>query len=276
MELKIKTIADSSAALRGKSLSKAICEVECLWPKLKKGQRDGKTLGGKVQRTRIEDIIKNIPFFAYLNEKEISEFKEQIIEKQFMKNQLVIHDGEISKYFYIIFSGKVKVIQLSAEGKERTLAIHKEGEFFGEIGMLDGGTTPATVIALEKAQIGLITKAVFNRYLFNSNEALKEIVIMLCGVLRDSWSMMKLMSFADAERKVKAVLNLMATKLGVSVPDGMLIDMKISHSDIANFASLTRETATRVINRLEKAKEIEITAKFILLKPAFYKNIDHL
>jgi CRP/FNR family transcriptional regulator len=51
--------------------------------------------------------------------------------------------------------------------------------------------------------------------------------------------------------------------------------MKLTHADIGNFASLTRETVSRMISRLEQAKEIEIIDhKFILLKPAFQKKSD--
>ncbi|MCX5856878.1 MAG: Crp/Fnr family transcriptional regulator [Deltaproteobacteria bacterium] len=236
-----------------------------------------KDLQDLAQRTRTDYAIEKIPFLACLNDREIAEFKGLIVEKQVMKNQLILHEEDTSNYLYFIFSGKVKIIQLSADGKEKMLAIHKRGDFFGEMAILDGGTAPATVIALENTRIGLISREAFHLHLLNNNKVLRGIIAMLCGRLRDAWSMMKVMSFADAEHRVRAVLKYMAEQFGVPGPEGTRIDMKLTHSDIGNFASLTRETATRMINRLEKAEEIEMTdRKFILLKPAFHKNTDLL
>jgi CRP/FNR family transcriptional regulator len=69
----------------------------------------------------------------------------------------------------------------------------------------------------------------------------------------------------------------MGERFGVPDSRGTIIQVKLTHSDIANFASLSRETATRMINRLVKADEIEaLDHKYILLKPAFQKNFDLL
>jgi len=236
-----------------------------------------KDLRAATQRARTDFVIRGIPFLSCLSDREIAEFKGLIVEKYFQKNQPILHEEDTSHYLYFIFSGKVKIIRLSADGKEKMLAIHKRGDFFGEMAILDGGTAPATVIALENTWIALISREAFHRHLLNNNKVLREIIAMLCGRLRGAWSMIKVMTFTDAEHRIRAVLNYMAQQFGVPDSEGTLIDMKLTHGDIGNFASLTRETVTRMINRLEKSKEIEITPrKLILLKPAFHKNTDPL
>jgi len=225
----------------------------------------------------MESYIRKIPFLACLHDTEISEFKRIIVKKQFVKDASILHEENTSNYFYFIMKGKVKIVQLSAGGKEKILAIHKKGDFFGEMAILDGKTAPATVIAMEDTLIGLISRDMFDQHLLTNNRVLREMIILLCGRLRDAWSMMRVMSFADAEHRVKAVLEGMAEQFGIHGPGGTLIDIKLTHSDIGNFASLARETATRMMNRLEKAQEIEIIHhKYILLKPAFYKKNDIL
>jgi CRP/FNR family transcriptional regulator, cyclic AMP receptor protein len=236
-----------------------------------------KDLRDMTARIRTEYAIGKVPFLACLGEREIAEFRGLIEEKQFKKNQLILREEDTCNYFYFVFSGRVKIIQLSAEGKEKILAIHKKGDFFGEMAILDGGTAPATVIALESTRIGQISREVFHEKLLKNNKCLNGIIVMLCGRLRSAWAMTKVMSFADAEHRVRAVLKYMAEQFGIPGPEGTQIDMRLTHSDIGNFASLTRETATRMINRLENAGEIKITnRKFILLKPAFNKNTDLL
>lgn len=226
------------------------------------------------RQARTDALIRRIPFLACLNEVETAVFRGLIMEKQFLKNQLVLHEEDTSNYLYFIYAGKVKVTQVSADGRERIIAVHKKGDFFGEMAILDGRTAPATVTAIEDTKVGLISREMFHRHLLDNNKVLKEIIALLCGRLRDAWSMIKVMSFADAEYRIRVVLQYMAEHFGVPEPGGVRIDIKLTHSDLGSFVSLTRETATRMISRLEKAGEIEITDhKHILLKPAFYKKV---
>jgi CRP/FNR family transcriptional regulator len=47
----------------------------------------------------------------------------------------------------------------------------------------------------------------------------------------------------------------------------------MTHQDIADYASISRETVTRIIDRLSKDQEVEVLSnKNILLKPPFFKN----
>jgi CRP/FNR family transcriptional regulator len=232
-----------------------------------------KDMQDMLQRIRTDYIFGKIPFLSCLSDAEIAEFKGLIVEKQFLKNQIILHEEDTSNYLYFIFTGKAKVVQINADGKERMLTIHKKGDFFGEMAILDGRTAPATVIALENARIGLISRDAFRLHLLKNNKVLNEIITMLCGRLRDAWTMTKVMSFADAEHRVRAVLKYMAQQFGVPGPEGTRIDIKLTHTDIGSFASLTRETVTRMLNRLIKTREIEvIDRKYILLKPAFQNN----
>ena len=104
------------------------------------------------------DFIKSVSLFACLSDEELSELERIIIKKRFSKNEMILLEEDTSNYMYFIYSGKVKAVQISEDGREQILAIHKKGESFGEMSLLDGKTSPATVIAMEDADVGLISK----------------------------------------------------------------------------------------------------------------------
>jgi CRP/FNR family cyclic AMP-dependent transcriptional regulator len=222
---------------------------------------------------KFEKIARNIPFLACLSDAELADLKKITIEKRFAKKRIVFHEEDNTEYFYFIYSGKVKVIQTSADGRERMMAIHKKGEFFGEMAILDGKAAPATVVAMEDCEIGFISKADFERYLLNNSRALREIVLMLCERLREAWLMIKVTSFADTEHRIRAVLKNISDHFGIKDKRGIILALKLTHKDIAHFASTSRETATRFLNSFAKAGEIEVLdQKYILLKPEFFKE----
>jgi len=83
--------------------------------------------------------------------------------------------------------------------------------------------------------------------------------------------MIKILSFNNAEQRIMAVLDLMHELYGVVDDRGGIINVKLTHQQIANYASVTRETVTRVLNRLEKEAVVHILdGKNILLTRTFF------
>jgi CRP/FNR family transcriptional regulator, cyclic AMP receptor protein len=235
----------------------------------------GKEIKNKPQKSNFDFIVAKIPFLSCLCEDELADLRRYVIEKQFKKNQVILYEDDTLNYLYFIYSGKVKVIQLSAEGQERIVAIRKRGEFFGEMAILDGMTAPATVVAMEETSVGFISARDFQNHLLQNRKVLVEIISMLCSRLREAWLMLKVLSFAGAEQRIKVVLKNAGDQFGVKDQRGTIINLKLRHKDIAELATTARETVTRSLKRLIEAEEIAILEnKHILLKPAFFKKID--
>jgi len=228
-------------------------------------------------RPSARDIIRAIPFFSEISEEDINELERVIIRKKIAKNQIVLFEEDTGNYMYIVFSGRVRAVQLSDDGKEQILAIHKKGDYFGEMALFDGKTNPATVISMEDTEVGLLAKADFEKIVYRNQTALHHFIGMLCLRLRESWLMLRIMSFADAEQRVRAVLKNMSTLYGIKESQGIILTLKLTHRDIANYASVSRETASRLLSKFAKSGEIEILRnKYILLKTRFLNNIHAL
>ena len=223
---------------------------------------------------KYDNIIRNIPLFSDLADKEIELIESIIIRKNFVKDQIVLLEEETSSYMYIVYAGKVRVVKQSAEGREQILTIHKKNEFFGEMSLLDGKTAPATVIAHEDTVIGLLSKKDFDQHFLENEIIRRKIIALLCANLRKSWMMIKILSFDDAEHRILAVLDSMQELYGLVDDRGVIVNVKLTHQQIANYASVTRETVTRVLKRLEKEAVIQIlNGKKILLTTTFYERV---
>ena len=219
-------------------------------------------------------IIKDIPLFSELSDEEVELIERIIIKKNYAKDQIVLFEEDTGNYMYIVYSGMVRVVKQSTEGREQIITMHKKSDFFGEMSLLDGKTAPATVIAHEEAVIGLLSKEDFEKHILSNEITCKKIIDLLCNHLRDSWAMIKILGFDSAEHRIMAVLERMHELYGVVDDRGGIINVKLTHQQIANYASVTRETATRVLNRLEKDAVIQVLdGKTILLTKVFYEKM---
>ncbi len=220
-----------------------------------------------------QNLLKKIPFFSDLSASELSGLECLINKKTYAKREVILYEEDTPNFMYIIFSGKVRVVLLSEEGKEHIITIHKRGDYFGEMSLFDGKTSPATIIAMEESEIGLLAKDDFESFIVQNKKVLQLFIAMLCLRLRESWMMLKIMSFHTAEQRVRAVLKNIGHLYGVRDKRGVLVALKLTHQEIASYAAISRETASRILGRFLKEGEIEILEnKQILLKSSSLKN----
>ena len=230
-----------------------------------------------IKQLRVRNIIGSMPLFAGLSEEDLACLESIITEKHFSKNEVILQEEDTPNYMYMVFSGKVKVMQTSADGKEHILAVRGKGGSFGEMAIIDGKTSPATVVAMEDTEIGLIGKDNFERYLLSNNRFLRHAVLQFTARLRDAWLRLKVLTLTDAEERVRAVLELIHMQHGIKDNHGIIIAVKLTHEEIARYASLSRETVTRQLSKLSKMDEIEILEdKRIRLKSAFFEKTPFL
>jgi len=227
----------------------------------------------KSKKDKTNHLLKSIPFFEGLSDKEFSELSHIFIEKHFSRNKIILLEEDTLNYMYVILSGKVKVVHSGLDGKEHIVAIHKKGDFFGEMALLDGKTSPASVIALEETHIVIISKKDFEDYLLKNEKVAKQAILILCSRLREAWMMIKVLSLPNAESRVRAVLRIISGYYGYKDARGTVISSKFTHQNIADYSHLARETVTRLMNRFIKDGEIEIIEnRDIVLKPLFLEK----
>jgi CRP/FNR family transcriptional regulator len=214
------------------------------------------------------DLIRRIPLFATLSEEEFKSIEHIFQVKNYPKNQIIFLEEETGKYMYIVLAGKVKVTKGTAAGKDTILAIHQVGDFFGEMALLDGKTSPATVSAMEDCKIAAIFHADFQHLLMANGKVVLQIIQVLCGRLRQVWSQVQELSHSSADDRIRTGILQLSRKHGVQDARGIIINLKITHQELAELVGTSRETVTRTLARLQKKGIVQLDhRRIILLKP---------
>ena len=217
-------------------------------------------------------FVKAVPFFIGFSAEEIAALLQRSNIYSYHKDEIVIHADERIDQMYIILKGRVRVVDLSASGEERVMAFRHRGDYFGDMGVLDGKTDFATVIAMEPCRVLLISKCAFDEFFLDNNKALRQVIAVLCRRLRESWLFHNIIGINDAESKIRATLAHYSSTLGTQNSHGVIINSVFSQQSIADHVQITRETVTRVLGKMKDQHEIEMVGRHYKLLPKFFEK----
>lgn len=93
------------------------------------------------------DAVRNTALFARLPEAEQRQLAQHLVYAPFAQGDIVTRQGAVAHWLYLIVHGEVQVLVDGPQGPEPVARL-RDGDFFGEMGMLTGEPRRATVRAL--------------------------------------------------------------------------------------------------------------------------------
>ena len=213
------------------------------------------------------DFLRKVELFEGLEEEDLAQVTRLLRERNYKKNDIIFFEEDTGQYMYFVKDGRVKVSRLLPNGKEMILAFHESGEYFGEMALIDGGTSPASVTAVGPTTIYVLSAKDFS-VLMQRPETNGVILRTLCQRCREAWSQIEVLTFHNADARIRMAFYNLVQKRGVRKESGVEIPMKLTHKEISDIVGISRETATRVLNHLQQQGLIKVTARrFVIHDP---------
>jgi HD-GYP domain-containing protein (c-di-GMP phosphodiesterase class II) len=138
----------------------------------------------------IKDILREISFFSSMSEYDLSQIADIIIEKQYRKGAVIIEEFKEAERFFIIYKGKIEITKRFEGDEEFVLAVQSDGDFFGEMALLDEGRRSATVRALEPTIVLEISRNNFETLLYKAPVLAYQILKELSSRLRETGALL--------------------------------------------------------------------------------------
>lgn len=211
------------------------------------------------------DLLATVPIFSDLSKSEMDHLCDIVIHRSYKKGNMILMEDEFGDTFFIIKEGSVKITRLSEDGREVILAMLGEGEFFGEMSLLDGQTRSANAIALEDSEALILKRVEFIALLKKYPKVSISLLRELTQRLRKSNQQIESLSLSDAEHKIGITLLRLADEMGTIRHGKVTIKNLPYQQDIANMAGTSRETVSRTLKILEERNLIERTEHSLII-----------
>jgi len=170
----------------------------------------------------------------------------------------VYRRGEAGKEMCIVLSGGVKISALSSDGKEIIFDLLSEGDFCGELSLLDGKPRTATVTTLVPSVLVILERDFLMSFLENNPTAAIRLLHILSLRLRVVDTLLEEVLFFDSETRLAKRVIALKDIYGKAVGSTVEIDLKVSQQDIASLVGITRERVNKHLKKWERAEIVSL------------------
>lgn len=192
--------------------------------------------------------------------KKLSETRDIRIYK---KKDSIYKEGAFPKGVYFISKGKVKIHKINQFGKELITELHKEGDFFGYLSLLQDEKYTNSATAMDDCEVYMIPKEDFFSLLYkNADVARKFIEILSNDLVEIEQQLIKLAYNSVRKRVAEALVKLSDT---YKKNDESKFSMSVSREDLANIVGTATETVIRTLSDFKDENYIEVSGGTITI-----------
>lgn len=206
-------------------------------------------------------VLRKVPLFGQLAPAELQRLVDVARERTYPKNSVILFEDDPGDALYVVAQGQVKVVLIGEDGREVILSVLAEGEFFGEMALIDDEPRSAHVIAMEDSTLVVLRREDFHTLLTQapgiSLALLKELSRRLRRVDEKVGSLVLL----DVNGRVAQLLLELADEAG-----GDRITRRLTHHTIAQMIGSSRETVSRTIRELVEKGYVRVSRKEIVIE----------
>ena len=195
--------------------------------------------------------MKTCDLFERLSDAEAERLNRRALVRKFKKKAVVYAPAEAGQTVLVLATGRVKIYDLTYEGRETILAFVEQGELFGELAALDGQPRQEFAEAVEDCEVLAIPGADFIA-LLESRADLALSVTKLVGLRRRriETRLRNILFLPSRPRLIRVLVELVETH-GERTGTRYAIRFPLSHQDIAGLIGVSRETVTLTLGQLQ-------------------------
>src|SRR6266496_4408126 len=130
------------------------------------------------------EALRSVPLFASLDDQAAIELRSLLTVENVSRNTRLFHKGDSGDALYLIESGRVRIHIQDQDGNDVTLADLAQGDFFGEMALIDGRKRSADATVLEDATLAVLSRQSFLAFVRSNPDVALEMLSALTDRLR--------------------------------------------------------------------------------------------
>jgi CRP/FNR family cyclic AMP-dependent transcriptional regulator len=195
--------------------------------------------------------LSPITLFSELTPAELDVIANRLKRQFFAADEVIFEQGERGDAMFIIRSGRVKIYSQGEGGKELTLNVYGEGDFFGEFSLIDGEPRSASAAAIERTEALVLRHQDLTAILSEHAEIAISLMRGLVARLRYTTEYAEDLAFLSVYGRVATRLMELMERHGVKSDAGVEIGVPVTVPQLAGLAVAPPEIVQRILDFYE-------------------------
>ena len=214
--------------------------------------------------------IKKSGYFCELPAEPLKVFERVKFTSSYPAGAVLFVEGQAVRGVYMLCRGRVKLTMASADGHTLIVRVATGGQMLGLHSTISGEPYELTAEALEPCQINFVRRDDFLRLLREEPSTFVNTLEQLTDSYKGACQQIRYLGLAQSATEKLARFLLEAASHGQVTPQGIRVNLSLTHEEIAQIVGVSRETVTRSISELRHKALIATKGPslFISNKPA--------
>lgn len=219
------------------------------------------------------EALRKLPLFALFSDEDLERLIPILHERRVERGQVIFLQGGELDTVYLIFSGRVKVVMVTEDGLEQVMNILSAGDIFPHVGFLEGGSYPATAMALEDTRLACLRRSDLLALVRQHGDLAVQLLVMLGDTIRALQARIRDVSLRSLQGRLAAALWRLA-KQSAPAP-GAPVTIGLTHQELSSLVGASRESVSRALSALRREGLVETGAGELRL-PDPDRLLDHV
>ena len=190
---------------------------------------------------------------------------------------VIVSQGSAGRDMYIVVSGSLKVSVLSDEGKEISFVVLREGDYFGELSLIDGRRRSATVSAINKTELLVLSHSEYQQLLtkhpLTATVFLTRMLLTMADRLRATDELYQDSVFLDVSARLAKFLLKVSKREDGEVSVQRTLEVQLSQYELGTLVNASRESVNKQLRDWEAQEIVSVNrGKIALLNPEYLKK----
>jgi CRP/FNR family cyclic AMP-dependent transcriptional regulator len=206
------------------------------------------------------ELLSSFPLFKPLPRELLNLLAQQSTVQKFARRAIVLNAGVREEHMCFLFEGRLQGVDFTIDGREVGLYFVEPGDFCGELGLFDEGNQPEYIIALTPVVVVNIPIESIREVMLRDASVVNMLGRKLAARVRQMTEQRTLLGLPNVSQRVCCQL----WSLVGDGAEGNGIPHKLSsisnpptHQEIAIMLNVSRETVTRVFQKLQNQKIVQ-------------------
>ena len=176
----------------------------------------------------------------------------RVVERRFAPKDTIFAPGDPDDQLYFLLKGTVRLYKIYGDYKEATTALLKDSGVFGKLSLVEGRWQNVFAEAITDVQVASVQKSTLSEVIKRRPEFAMKLFFSFSERLRQSDEVIESLLHREVSVRLATLLLNLSDRLSEDDGADTVLNMRLTHQDLANMIASTREAVSKVMSEFQR------------------------